>query len=213
MQCAYHSNSPGHNTDNCWALKNKIQDMIEAMEIEFDPPVETPNVINAPMPNHGKSSNAIDEDSYVYDVNNLIIPLMTVKKDLLQAGVFLGCPDDCRWCASTYDGCAWLRRRIQRMMDNREVLFLKPPSVENLCEDISKNLKIEDADEALPEVWDTLGQPSGKFDFMVKYTAPESYKITIEDIKATGWGDDDYLEEYVDLNTMRITSSDPTPRV
>ena len=98
------------------------------------------------------------------------------------------------------------------MMDNREVLFLKPPSVENLCEDISKNLKIEYVDKAIPEVWDTLGQPSGKFDFMVKYTAPESYKIPIEDIKATGWGDD-YPEEYADVNTIRITSTDPAPRV
>ena len=74
--------------------------MIEAREIEFDPSVETPNVINAPMPDHGKISNAINEDSYVYDVNKLTIPLMTVKKDLLQAGVFPRCPDDCRWCAS-----------------------------------------------------------------------------------------------------------------
>ena len=39
-RCAYHSDSPGHDTNNCWALK-----------IEFDPP-ETPNVITALMPNH-----------------------------------------------------------------------------------------------------------------------------------------------------------------
>ena len=37
------------------------------------------------------------------------------------------------------------------------------------------------------EVWDTLGKPSGKFDFMVKYTAPESSKISIEDIQPTRW--------------------------
>src|SRR3954463_9641410 len=37
--------------------------------------------------------------------------------------------------------------------------------------------------------WDTLGQPSGKFDYMVKYTAPESSKIAMEDIQPTGWGD------------------------
>ena len=47
-KCAYHSNGPGHDTDICGALKNKIQDMIEAKEIEFDPPAETLNVINAP---------------------------------------------------------------------------------------------------------------------------------------------------------------------
>ena len=34
---AYHSDSPGHDTNSCWALKNKVQDMIDAKEIEFDP--------------------------------------------------------------------------------------------------------------------------------------------------------------------------------
>ena len=43
-RCAYHSRSPGHNTNDCWALKYKIQNMIDAKEIEFDP-LETPNVI------------------------------------------------------------------------------------------------------------------------------------------------------------------------
>ena len=49
---AYHSGSPGHDTNDCWALKYKIQNMIDTKEIEFDPP-ETPNLITAPMPNHG----------------------------------------------------------------------------------------------------------------------------------------------------------------
>src|ERR1051325_1807266 len=39
------------------------------------------------------------------------------------------------------------------------------------------------------EVWDTMGEPSGKFDYMVKYTTPESSKIRIEDIQPTGWDD------------------------
>ena len=46
---AYHSDSPGLDTNDCWALKYKIQNLIEANEIEFDPP-ETLNVIT--MPNH-----------------------------------------------------------------------------------------------------------------------------------------------------------------
>ena len=53
-RCAYHSDSPGHDMNSCWALKNKIQDMIDAKEIEFDPP-GTPNMITAPMPNHGQN--------------------------------------------------------------------------------------------------------------------------------------------------------------
>src|SRR3954462_314130 len=52
-RCAYHSDSPGHDTNSCWPLKNKIQDMIDAGEIEFYHP-KTPVVITTPMPNHKK---------------------------------------------------------------------------------------------------------------------------------------------------------------
>ena len=36
------------------------------------------------------------------------------------------------------------------------------------------------------ETWDTLGQPSGKFDFLVKYFTPASSRICIADIQPTG---------------------------
>ena len=35
VRCAYHSNSPGHDTDECWALKNKIQDLINERVLNF----------------------------------------------------------------------------------------------------------------------------------------------------------------------------------
>ena len=60
VRCAYHSESPGHDTNNCWALKKKIQDLIEAKEIEFYAP-EKPDVISTPMPKHGHNTNAIEE--------------------------------------------------------------------------------------------------------------------------------------------------------
>ena len=33
VRCAYHSNSPEHDTNNYLDLKNKIQDMIDSKEI------------------------------------------------------------------------------------------------------------------------------------------------------------------------------------
>ena len=36
------------------------------------------------------------------------------------------------------------------------------------------------------EVWDLLGQPSGKFDYKVKYSAPPSTHILIENIVPSG---------------------------
>ena len=35
--CVYHSHSPGHDTDDCWTLKNKIQDLIDGRVLEFIP--------------------------------------------------------------------------------------------------------------------------------------------------------------------------------
>ena len=92
-KCAYHSDSVGHDTNDCWALKHKIQDLIEAKEVEFDAP-EKPNVISAPMPKHGRNVNAIEEDLYVADVNDLITPLLTIKLNMLRARIFLGCKED-----------------------------------------------------------------------------------------------------------------------
>ena len=80
----YHSESPDHDTNNCWALKNKIQDLIEAKEIEFDAP-EKPNVISALMPKHGHNTNAIEEQMFVTSVDELITPLLTIKVNLLNA--------------------------------------------------------------------------------------------------------------------------------
>ena len=93
-KCAYHSNSPGHDTNDCWSLKNKIQDLIDNKTIEFDPP-PTPNVITAPMPNHGKGVNAIEYVAFVSSVNDLTTPLKTIKENLLKAGVFPGCLEEC----------------------------------------------------------------------------------------------------------------------
>ena len=77
-RCAYHSKSPGHDTNDCWALKNKVKDLIDAKEIKFEPP-EMPNVITTPMPRHGQGINAIDDDRFVSSVIDLVTPLLTIK--------------------------------------------------------------------------------------------------------------------------------------
>ena len=35
--CAYHSNSPGHDTEDCGPLKHRIQDLIDEGVFEFTP--------------------------------------------------------------------------------------------------------------------------------------------------------------------------------
>ncbi|PKI74787.1 hypothetical protein CRG98_004805 [Punica granatum] len=51
----YHSGAPGHNTDNCWKLREKIQQMIDEKKLVFNA-ARPPNVQANPFPDHGSSS-------------------------------------------------------------------------------------------------------------------------------------------------------------
>nr|XP_016446958.1 PREDICTED: uncharacterized protein LOC107771997 [Nicotiana tabacum] len=50
-RCAYHSGREGHDTENCWALKRAIENLIEEKLIVLRDE-EIPNVTNNPLPAH-----------------------------------------------------------------------------------------------------------------------------------------------------------------
>ncbi|KAL5997399.1 hypothetical protein ACLOJK_008329 [Asimina triloba] len=53
-------------------------------------------------------------------------------------------------------------------------------------------------------IWDGLGQPSGKFDYQVRYDMPKAFNETLlEDIKPTGWEDenDEDLPWYLEIHS------------
>ena len=104
--------------------------------MEFDAP-EKPNVISAPMPKHGRNVNAIEEDLYVVDVSDLTTPLLTIKLNLLRAGIFPGCKEDCYCCYSLSFDCPLLKKGIQGLMDSRQILFEKVSTVPFHTEDVS----------------------------------------------------------------------------
>ena len=113
-----------------------MQDLIEVKEIEFDAP-EIPNVITAPMPKHSCGVNIVDDDMLIASVEELVTPLMTVKRNLLQAGLFLSCGEDCHLCLSLPTGCYLLKAGVQRLMDYKEILFEKTLVTIVSCKDVS----------------------------------------------------------------------------
>ncbi|XP_015057549.1 uncharacterized protein LOC107003791 [Solanum pennellii] len=61
QRCAYHSNSVGHDTEDCIDLKHKIQDLIDQEVVSLQP--AAPNVNTNPLPNHGGGNiNMIETD-------------------------------------------------------------------------------------------------------------------------------------------------------
>ena len=104
--------------------RKKVQDLLKSKEIEFDAP-EIPNVITAPMPKHNRDVNIVEEDMFVTLVDELVTPLLTIKKNLLIAGVFPGYDESCRLCLSSPTSCLLLKPGVQRLIDNKEILFEK----------------------------------------------------------------------------------------
>ena len=93
-------------------------------------------MITSPMPKHDKGVNAIDDVIYVSTVSELTTPLPIIKKNLLQASLFLGCIKRCYCYATQPNGCKLLEEGIQRLMDNHIILVEKILSAENLLQDL-----------------------------------------------------------------------------
>lgn len=57
--CEFHEGAPGHDLDNCYALKIKVQELIKADILSFKD--TGPNVKTNPLPNHGGPSVSMVE--------------------------------------------------------------------------------------------------------------------------------------------------------
>ena len=132
---SYHSSISENETEQYWALKNKIQDLIDNKTIEFNTP-PTPNVIIAPMAKHDKGVNVVDDDLFIPSTYELATPLAIFKKNILRVSLFPGCGEGCHLCTSLPNGCLLLKIGVQHLMDNKEIMFEKTPSTRSLCEDI-----------------------------------------------------------------------------
>ena len=64
-------------------------------------------------------------------------PLLTIKLNLLKAGIFPGCKEDCYFCSSLPIDCPLLKIGIQCLMDNQQILFEKTPVTPTLINDVS----------------------------------------------------------------------------
>ncbi|XP_050875925.1 uncharacterized protein LOC127079584 [Lathyrus oleraceus] len=118
--CEFHSGGIGHDVENCWALKYKVQELLDSKAIQFTPN-NGANVIQNLMPAHGGSTvNMMEEGeslNLIMDVNLLSTPLPCVKSYLIQNGVFPGCSPDCCECQNQPNGCVSLKIGIQSLIN------------------------------------------------------------------------------------------------
>lgn len=89
-----HSRDIGHDVENCWDLKYKVQKLLDYKVIQFTPD-NGPNVIQNLMPAHvGPTVNVVEDGknlNLIMDVNLFSTPLPCIKSYLIKNGVFPGC--------------------------------------------------------------------------------------------------------------------------
>ena len=93
------------------------------------------------MQNHSKGVNAIEDASFVASINDLTTHLKTIKENLLKAEVFPGFLEDCCYCVVQINGYERLKKGVQHLMDNHEILFDKTPPVKSLTQSVSQEFE------------------------------------------------------------------------
>ncbi|KAJ8564732.1 hypothetical protein K7X08_001192 [Anisodus acutangulus] len=83
--CAYHSGIPGHDTENCYALRNKIETLIKEGVIQLKGP--SSNVNNNSLPDHDDANVnmiTVDED---HNLEGTIVPVQ--RKEKVESSTFI----------------------------------------------------------------------------------------------------------------------------
>ncbi|KAI5387117.1 hypothetical protein KIW84_073321 [Lathyrus oleraceus] len=106
LHCIYHFGAPGHDVENCYLLKTKVQDLVRCGILCFED--VGPNVKKNPLPEHGKSS----------------------------INMVQGCPGNtksniCRVCTVNQRGCRQVRKDIQEMLDEEVIEILQNRNVDD----------------------------------------------------------------------------------
>ncbi|XP_070010905.1 uncharacterized protein [Nicotiana sylvestris] len=81
VRCAYHSGVEGHDTNNCWTLKQAVENLLEQGKIVLKDN-DVPNVTNNPLPahNNGPIIGMIYEDKEFDPALKAIIAIANVER-------------------------------------------------------------------------------------------------------------------------------------
>jgi len=124
-KCEYHSGEVGHSTENCCALKFKVQSLIDSEWLTFQE--QKPSVDKNPLTGHANTTvNVVMEEeslSLVRSVTEIKKPLNEAFGAICQAGLFkyrYRPEDKCEFHASTehfVDECAEFKDFVQDLID------------------------------------------------------------------------------------------------
>ncbi|XP_050888564.1 uncharacterized protein LOC127093674 [Lathyrus oleraceus] len=119
VSCPFHQNAPGHDLDNCFALKLEVQKLTRAGILTFKN--MDPNVKDNPMPSHGPSSvNNIEvclNEQRVTKIEEIRRSLVEIHSVLCAHGLFQHDHQICGTCSVNSRGCRKIQDDLQGVLD------------------------------------------------------------------------------------------------
>ena len=147
--CDFHYGANRHSTENCLALKHKVQALMKIGYVSFDyNKTGGPNVTSNLLPNHPRSKiNALTKGLtglVKTQLNNVKTPMENVYKALVLAKIFrpeegkmmkgeekngIVCNHYCQYhvdlLGHTIHDCAEFQKMVQDLMNEKEIRVLK----------------------------------------------------------------------------------------
>ncbi|KAI5388566.1 hypothetical protein KIW84_074306 [Lathyrus oleraceus] len=131
LHCVYHSGAPGHDVENCYPLKTKVQDLVRCGILCFED--VGPNVKKNPLPEHGKSVNMVQGCPGKYKVkyvSHIQQSLVQMHHLLCDYSHYEHDHDRCRVCFVNRLGCCQVRKDVQEMLDEGVIEILQNRNVD-----------------------------------------------------------------------------------
>ncbi|KAI5423484.1 hypothetical protein KIW84_046439 [Lathyrus oleraceus] len=131
QHCVYHSGTPGHNIENCYPLKTKVQDLMRCGILSFED--SGPNVTKNPLLEHGKSVNMVQGCPGKYKVkyvSHIRQSLVELHRLLCDYSHMEHDHDKCRICSVNRLSCRQVRRELQELLDDGTIEILQNRNVD-----------------------------------------------------------------------------------
>ncbi|KAI5411761.1 hypothetical protein KIW84_056725 [Lathyrus oleraceus] len=131
MHCVYHSGAPGHDMENCFLLKTKVQDLMRCGILSFED--AGPNVTKNPLLEHGKSVNMVQGCPGKYKVkyvSHIRQSLVELHQLLCDYSHLEHDHDKCQICSVNRLGCHQARRDLQELLDEGVIEILQNRNVD-----------------------------------------------------------------------------------
>lgn len=132
--CTYHVGHIGNSIEDCWPLKNKIQELINQKVLYFSE--EKPNIKTNALPNHnGPVVRTMIEEETAKSVRRVVdvkTPMLVVMKKLEEHSFLEGVHDNYVVRESDPDYCNVLKGCVQNLMNQGMMQFSRSRVVKEI---------------------------------------------------------------------------------